>query len=432
MASSSLGLLAAAYGDDDSDAESAPPATAPGAPMPIVLNTAPLVADDRPRGHEGGLWNAVKKDKAKKQTVLYANPEYDELWAPEQGPSLGVQEQRAAGIKAKNAFVGHAQAYHPSSDFAFEEQYHTFNAYGFAADPSTAGAQQSAGVGPSPAPLSGVVGDLDKWAEARGGSVFSMRAPLESKLEEQRKRLRLDESYAPIPHTAPELTADQAAAIAARHKQAKREREGRGEAEEAVAMEETSIFHGTNLKDYQGRSWLHPPAELSKADEEHECFIPKKWTHTWSGHTKGVAAIKWLPPYGHMLLSAGMDSKVKIWDVYNSKKCMRTYQGHAAAVRGIDITTDGSRFVSCSYDRYLKLWDTETGECISAFTNRKLCYCCKIHPEEPHTLMAGCSNKHIVQYDMRTGRVEQVYDQLTLTLTLALTLTLTLILTLPR
>ena len=112
-----------------------------------------------------------------------------------------------------------------------------------------------------------------------------------------------------------------------------------------------------------------------------------------------------------MLLSAGMDSKVKIWDVHDSKKCLRTYMGHAAAVRDIDFQPDGACFVTCSYDRYLKLWDTETGECISAFTNRKLPYCSKLHPDQPHVLMIGCSNKQIVQYDMRSGKQEQVYDQ---------------------
>ena len=85
--------------------------------------------------------------------------------------------------------------------------------------------------------------------------------------------------------------------------------------------------------------------------------------------------------------------------------------GHSAAVRDVGFTNDGSKFVSCSYDRYLKLWDTETGECITALTNRKPPYCIKVHPKDPNTLLAGCSNKHIVQYDMRSGKVEQVYDQ---------------------
>ena len=418
MATSALGLLASAYGDDDDDDDDddAGPATgsAPSSSGAIVVNPVPAVVDTAPSSHVGGAWNALKEDKRKRQHVLYQNPEYEEMWAPQQGPSLSVTEQRQAGIQSKaNVQGGRAEPYHPASDFAFEEQYHTFNAFGFAADPSTGGGAQqnpATDAGPSLAPVAGIVGDLDRWAEARGESVFTSKQPLESRMEEQRKRLRLDANYAPLPSAAPELTPEQVAAIAERHKQAKKQREGKAEDEAPAAMEETSIFHGTSLTDYQGRSWLHP-GDAGRGDEEHECFIPKKWVHTWSGHTKGVAAIRWLPRTAHMLLSAGMDSKVKIWDVHQSKKCMRTYMGHAAAVRDICFAPDGGRFVTCAYDRYLKLWDTETGECISAFTNRKLPYCCKLHPDQPHILLAGCSNKQIVQYDMRSGKQEQVYDQ---------------------
>ena len=372
MASSALGLLASNY--DDSDVDDAAPAPAP-ATRALVVNTAPVVMDDRPRGHELAAWDAIgraKDDKVRGQKVLYQNPEYDALWAPEQGSSLDAAEQRSAGVKAKSHFAGGVEKYHPSSNFAFEEQYHTFNAYGFAADPSNSGRQsyQAEGAGPSLAAANAIVGDFDKWAEARGGSVFSNKAPLESKMEEQRKRLRLDESYNQIPSAQPELTKEQAEAIAAKHKAEKREREGRPELVAEDAMTEQSVFHGSDMRDYQGRSWVTPPADIR--EEEHECFIPKRWVHTWSGHTKGVAAIRWFPGNGHLLLSAGMDTKVKIWDVFNTKKCMRTYMGHAQAVRDICFTNDGRRFVTCSYDRYLKLWDTETGECISAFTNKKV------------------------------------------------------------
>lgn len=68
--------------------------------------------------------------------------------------------------------------------------------------------------------------------------------------------------------------------------------------------------------DYQGRSYLHAPHDVGvnlKSDTPPErCFLPKAHIHTWSGHTKGIAAIRWFPRTAHLFLSASMDCRIKV------------------------------------------------------------------------------------------------------------------------
>jgi pre-mRNA-processing factor 17 len=73
--------------------------------------------------------------------------------------------------------------------------------------------------------------------------------------------------------------------------------------------------------------------------------------------------------------------------------------GHTKAVRDICFSNDGRRFLSCSYDKNINCWDTETGECLGSYTNGKIPYCIKFNPsnELQHVFLSGHSDKRIVQ-----------------------------------
>ena len=145
-----------------------------------------------------------------------------------------------------------------------------------------------------------------------------------------------------------------------------------------------------------GKTFIEAPAYLR--NKEHDCFIPKKWIHTWAGHDKGVQRIKFFPKFGHLLLSASHDGTCKIWDVMTHRKCIRTYMGHNKAVRDICFNNDGRKFLSAAFDKSINLWDTETGKIIRNYQNKKTPFCVKFHPgdDRQNIFLAGCSNKKIL------------------------------------
>jgi len=160
-------------------------------------------------------------------------------------------------------------------------------------------------------------------------------------------------------------------------------------------VEETSTIHIKDPYDYQNRwlifrfriqsqylnifciyrSFLHIPQDiginLRSEVPPDKCFLPKKQIHEWKGHTKGISCIKWFPKSAHLILSGGMDTKVKLWEVYKGRRCIQTYSGHRQAIRGCDFNNLGDQFLTTSYDRFIKLWDTETGKCLNRFAGSK-------------------------------------------------------------
>lgn len=175
------------------------------------------------------------------------------------------------------------------------------------------------------------------------------------------------------------------------------------------AIEPKVTLHLKQTHDYQGRSFLHNPLR----DSYKISFLPKKGIHKWVGHNKAIGGIRWFPPHGHLLLSAGYDNKVKLWDVMGNRQCVQTYIGHSKAVKDISFNHDGAKFLSCGFDRFQRIWDTETGEVIHTFSTGKLANVGRFYPdlEKGDIFLCGMNDKKIVQWDLRSGRVVQEYDQ---------------------
>jgi serine/threonine protein kinase len=68
-------------------------------------------------------------------------------------------------------------------------------------------------------------------------------------------------------------------------------------------------------------------------------------------------------PDGQLAASGGDDHVVHLWDL-TTGKLLRDLGGHPSEIRGLAFSEDG-RLVSYSADGMLKLWDTQSGACMS-------------------------------------------------------------------
>lgn len=182
--------------------------------------------------------------------------------------------------------------------------------------------------------------------------------------------------------------------------------------------QESAKLHIKEAYDYQGRSFLQAPRDLDNVrlyedTSPDNCRVPQNLSHSFAGHTKAVSSIRLFPKYAHLILSSSLDTKIKLWEVYKEKRCIMTYSGHKLGVKDVSFNDGGDKFVSASYDKYMKLWDTETGQCLQRFTNNKIAHCIKFNPDNDcaHLFLSGMSNKKIICWDCRTGEIAQEYDR---------------------
>ena len=359
------------------------------------------------------------------KTLIQYNIPYADLSRPMVGPINPFKPTEGNSLKRKNVLTGYAEEV-GVSDFTFRTQHRTFQSKGYAADPSANGQ---------------IIGDMTNAGRFLGRDVVQMKPSKEASEAFRRKRQRKGDpsivegegAYrGPWARYETEQASENEVASAGE------EGELAGDFDEPptptkaspmataykddVFNAETTQFHGSELYDYQGRSYMHVPQDLDinlrKEPGNERNYHPKKQIFKWKFGRDPITALRFFPNSGHLLLSASADAKIKIYSVYNERELLRSYTGHKRSVSDISFNESGTSFLSGSYDRKMVLWDTETGKAISTYTPEngshltwKIPHVLKFHPDESsHEFLAGMSDNRIVQFDTRSGEMTQEYN----------------------
>ncbi|KAI9480199.1 hypothetical protein IWW42_003221 [Coemansia sp. RSA 1085] len=358
------------------------------------VDTAPDITGYVPGQHE--LTNYI----APGQNTMQYNMAYKDMVQPLVGP---VDAEGDFGNKTRNLASGTAEA-QAVDEQTFRKQERMFRQRGIAADPSIGASGAMVGTQDAAHNRSkrrrkakgdvGVVSGENAyqgpWAGFEDDTKGQVSGPTAEQLEEYEERMRQQEG--PAGPAGPSKKAKGVMAFTA-------------------GQEERTLFHGKSERDYQGRTYMHVPAE-QRGEAASKCFVPKRLVREWKAHTGGVSAIRFIPESGHLLLSSGMDGLVKLFDMQTSLQQVRTFIGHAKAVRDISFAGDGRTFVSSSYDTFSKVWDTETGACKHRLAaGGAVPYVARFHPDNPHAIIVGQGDRKIVEWDTRANEVVQEYNQ---------------------
>ncbi|RVX67400.1 hypothetical protein B0A52_08753 [Exophiala mesophila] len=421
------GLLGQGYDSSDDDNSPAKPVAA----LPKSVNAAPDVLGEVWSSLDGlqrGSSN-ISQDSSQLQialsnptsTALTYNVTYENLARPAQGPVNPFNTSTGNALKRKNLLTGNAEEM-SMSEATFKTQHRTFQSLGYTQDPSVNGA---------------FVGNQSAVAKFGGKDVVQLRHSKEDSAIIRSKRQKKGDSSVVdgegsylgpwAKYTSDDVAYEQAEAAADQELASDEEwveegivptplpappKEATGYGDDASANE-TTEFHGASEFDYQGRTYMHVPQDLDidlrTEPGSVQNYVPKKLIHVYKLHKKPITSLRFIPKSSHLLLSSAADGKIALWDAHHDRSLLRTYSGHSKSVTDTDFHPTGRTFLSASYDRQMKLWDTETGKCISRFTTGKTPHTLRFHPEG-NEFIAGMSDKKIVQFDTRSGELTQEYD----------------------
>ena len=349
-------------------------------------------------------------------TSLTYNVRYEDLSKPAQGPPNPFKTAEGNALKRKNVLTGYAEEA-AISDATFTNQHRTFQSRGYAQEPSANGA---------------LVGDMVAAERYGGRDVVQMKSSKDRRKRQKKgdssilegegrylgpwAKYKEDEQYEDEEALAKEELASDEEYIEESlvpETAAPMNKAGTDYQDDLSNME-TTDFNGSTQYDYQGRTYMHAPRDMNidlyKEGGAEKNYIPKNLIHTWKHGSKPINAIRFFPSTNHLLLSASADAKIKLFDVYRDRELLRTYNGHTKSVSDICFDPDGTHFLSASFDRAMKLWDTETGTCTSRFKHTAIPHVIKCNPSHPYEFLAGFSDKKILQYDTRSGQMSQEYD----------------------
>ncbi|MEH2370114.1 WD40 repeat domain-containing protein, partial [Nostoc sp.] len=127
-----------------------------------------------------------------------------------------------------------------------------------------------------------------------------------------------------------------------------------------------------------------------------------------TGHSKRVNAVAFTPN-GKQVISASWDKTLKLWNL-ETGECEHTFQGHSDRVTAVALTSDGKQVISTSWDNTLKLWNLETGKHDRTFHGHRDAVNAVIFTPDGKQAISASHDKTLKLWNLETGKDEHTFQ----------------------
>ncbi len=131
----------------------------------------------------------------------------------------------------------------------------------------------------------------------------------------------------------------------------------------------------------------------------------KSHISTFRGHQNWVCSVAFSPD-GTRLVSGSADRTIRLWDV-STGECLETLSGHGHGVWSVAFSPDGTRLISGSADRTLRLWEVSTGEALQILKGHEHGVWSVAFSPDGQLIASGSADQTVRLWDVSTGECQQ-------------------------
>jgi WD40 repeat protein len=116
-------------------------------------------------------------------------------------------------------------------------------------------------------------------------------------------------------------------------------------------------------------------------------------------------------PQGDLLVSAGDDCTVRLWDV-ETGECRQISIGHTKGIRVVVYSPQGSQAATGSADGSVRIWDMATRECLYTLTGHTKGVTCVEYSSKGDYIVSGSENMTARLWDATSGQCRAVVESI--------------------